>query len=81
MSSCQAAPVCTDKVKTVISSKPVEECDMEPGLVCRTITKLVPGLQAQEECVQVPKEVCSVYDDTEAEGRQVEIVPLMFNIF
>ena len=58
--SDQAAPVCVDKVKAVIISKPVEECDMEPQRVCRQTTKLVPGLVPQEECVQVPKEVCAM---------------------
>ena len=70
--NCQTGPVCSDKVKTVIISKPVEECDMEPGQVCRQVTKLVPGLQAQEECVHVPKEICSVYEDNDSEGGQIE---------
>ena len=72
LSPCQADPVCSDKVKTGIMSKPVEECDMEPGQVCRQVTKLVPGLQAQEECVQVPKEICSVYEDNDSEGGQID---------
>ena len=60
ITSDQAAPVCVDKVKAVIISKPVEECDMEPQRECKQITKLVPGLVPQEECVQVPKEVCAM---------------------
>ena len=56
----EAEPVCNDKVKAVIISKPVEECDMEPQKVCKQVTKLVPELLPQEECVQVPKEVCAM---------------------
>ena len=65
--------MCTDKVKTLILSKPVEECSMEPGLVCKKITKLVPALQAQEQCVQVPREICSMYEDNDGEGKQAKI--------
>ena len=52
--------MCVDKVKAVIIRKPVEECDMEPQRVCKQVTKMVPGLVPQEECVQVPKEVCAM---------------------
>ena len=52
--------MCNEKVKAVIISKPVEECDMEPQSVCRQVTKLVPELVPQQECVQVPKEVCAM---------------------
>ena len=46
-------------------SKPVEECALEPELMCKQITKLVPGLKAQEECVQVPIQTCTLYDDVD----------------
>merc|ERR1711971_382870 len=49
---------CANETKTVIVSKPKEECDMEPHETCRSITKMVPHLRAVEECVNVPQEVC-----------------------
>jgi len=56
----EADPVCNDKVKAVIVSKPVEECHMEPQKICKQSTKLVPELVPTQECVQVPKEVCAM---------------------
>ena len=38
----------------------MEQCDLEPQTTCRQMTKLVPALLPQEECVQVPKEVCAL---------------------
>ena len=56
----QAEPVCNDKVKAVIVSKPFEECHMEPQKVCKQSTKLIPKLKPKQDCVQVPKEVCTM---------------------
>jgi len=50
---------CQEKVKTVISDNPVEDCDMEPLRTCKHITKLVPKLESVQECVDVPKEICA----------------------
>ena len=50
---------CQDKVKTVIVDSPIEECDMEPLRTCKHITKLVPKLEPELQCVDVPKEVCA----------------------
>merc|ERR1711892_1032550 len=50
---------CQDKVKTVIVDSPIEECDMEPLRTCKHVTKLVPKLEATQECVDVPKEICA----------------------
>ena len=52
--------MCTDKVKAVVISKPVEECEMEPQSVCKQVTKLIPKLEPAQECVQVPKEACAM---------------------
>ena len=52
--------MCSDKVKAVIVSKPVEECHMEPQKICKQSTKLIPKLEPKQECVQVPKEVCAM---------------------
>ena len=57
-------------------AKPVEECDLEPqkviykmttfvsnfilSQVCRHVTKLVPRLRPEPECVLVPQQVCDI---------------------
>jgi len=50
---------CHDKVQTVVSENPVENCDMEPLRTCKHVTKLVPKLDTVQECVDVPKEICA----------------------
>lgn len=50
---------CQDKVKTIISENPVEDCDMEPLRTCKHVTKLVPKLETVQDCVDVPKEICA----------------------
>jgi len=52
--------LCEDKVKAVVINSPVEQCDMEPQSVCKTVTKLVPGLKGVTECLDVPQEVCAM---------------------
>ena len=70
----QGPEECHDVTKTVISEKPEEECIIEPQKQCKHVTKLVPQLQVSdnitshhlipdlqevEECVDVPKEICT----------------------
>jgi len=50
---------CYDKTQTIVQDKPKEECSLEPQRDCKHVTKLVPKLSPAEECVDVPKEVCS----------------------
>jgi len=50
---------CHNKVKTIVVDNPLETCEIEPQRTCKHVTKLVPKLVAAEECVDVPKEVCS----------------------
>ena len=38
---------------------PEETCNLEPQRECKHVTKLVPFLKPAEECVDIPKEVCS----------------------
>ena len=38
---------------------PEETCNLEPQKSCKHVTKLVPLLKPSEECVDIPKEVCS----------------------
>jgi len=52
-------PHCHDTVKTIVQDKPREECSLEPQRTCKHVTKLVPKLTPTEECVDVPKEVCT----------------------
>jgi len=50
---------CFDKVQTVLGQHPEEQCSLEPQTTCKHVTKLVPKLVAREECLDVPKEVCT----------------------
>lgn len=50
---------CFEKKETVVQEVPEETCNLEPQRSCRHVTKLVPLLKPQEECVDIPKEVCS----------------------
>jgi len=51
--------ICHDEVKTVVTDTPAEVCDIQPQRTCEHVTKLVPKLTPVEECVDVPKEVCT----------------------
>merc|ERR1712042_246329 len=48
-----------DKKETVVTEVPEETCNLEPQRECKHVTKLVPLLKPAEECVDIPKEVCS----------------------
>jgi len=50
---------CFDEKATVVQEVPEETCNLEPQRECRHVTKLVPFLKPTEECVDIPKEVCS----------------------
>merc|ERR1712241_161874 len=50
---------CFDRKETVVTEVPEETCNLEPQKSCKFVTKLVPLLKPQEECVDIPKEVCS----------------------
>merc|ERR1711981_464022 len=50
---------CFDRKETVIQEVPEETCNLEPQRICKHVTKLVPLLKPTEECVDIPKEVCS----------------------
>ena len=52
----KGAEECFNKVQTVAPKKP---CSFEPKSTCKHVTKLVPELEPTEECVDVPKEVCT----------------------
>jgi len=53
------AEECFDRKETVIQEVPNETCNLEPQKECKHVTKLVPLLKPREECVDIPKEVCS----------------------
>jgi len=55
----EGAEVCYDKTQTIVQDAPKEECSLEPQRTCAHVTKLVPKLEPTEECVDVPKEVCT----------------------
>ncbi|XP_040575579.1 uncharacterized protein [Lepeophtheirus salmonis] len=52
-------PECFDKTETIIQDIPEETCNLQPQKHCKQVTKLVPNLEPTEECVDVPKEVCT----------------------
>merc|ERR1712168_352853 len=61
-SGCELKPgpeECFPKTETVVSEVPEETCNLEPQKECKHVTKLVPLLKPAEECVDIPKEVCS----------------------
>lgn len=61
-SGCDLKPgpeECFDKKETVVQEVPEETCNLEPQKTCKFVTKLVPTLKPTEECVDIPKEVCS----------------------
>ena len=37
---------------------PHEKCNLSPRKECKTVSKLVPSLQARPKCVELPKEIC-----------------------
>merc|ERR1711978_289429 len=55
----QGEETCYDKVQTVVQDAPKENCNLEPQRTCKHVTKLVPKLTPTDECVDVPKEVCT----------------------
>merc|ERR1711892_533754 len=55
----EGAEECFDKPQTVVQDAPKEQCTLEPQRTCKHVTKLVPKLEPTEECVDVPKEVCT----------------------
>ena len=55
----QGAEECYDKQQTIVQDAPKEQCSLEPQRTCKHVTKLVPKLTPTEECVDVPKEVCT----------------------
>ena len=56
----QAGPEeCFDRKETIVQEVPEETCNLEPQKSCKFVTKLVPLLKPTEECVDIPKEVCS----------------------
>merc|ERR1711936_672750 len=51
----QGPEECYDKLQTVVQDAPKETCSLEPQRTCKQVPKLSPT----EECVDVPKEVCT----------------------
>jgi len=49
---------CHDKTLTSTIVKPEEVCDLQPSTHCRLVTNLVPHLESQTVCKEIPKEVC-----------------------
>ena len=63
---------CHNKQIDSLVEVPEESCEVQPQKTCRHATKLVPQLTPEQECTQVPTQVCSLRQGTP----QVEEVPL-----
>ncbi len=50
--------MCHDKNLESTVQKPEEVCDLQPQTHCRLVTNLVPHLESQTVCKDVPKEIC-----------------------
>jgi hypothetical protein len=55
----QGPEECQARTQTVVQEVPEETCNLEPQRICKHVTKLVPHLKATENCIDIPKEVCS----------------------
>jgi hypothetical protein len=60
---------CEDIEKTFVTPVPKERCELKPYKICNTEVISLPSLEQVNECVDVPKEVCSV---EQVNPRQVE---------
>ena len=60
---------CFDQIITTIEEKPKETCTVDPRQSCKFVTELVPQLEPVEECMDVPKEVCT---RAKGKGRKVK---------
>ena len=61
--NCRMEPgeeVCHDKTLESTVQKPEEICDLQPQTHCRLVTNLVPHLETQQVCREIPKEVCHI---------------------
>merc|ERR1712029_1134591 len=61
-SACDLQPgqkECFTRTETVVTEVPEESCNLEPRKECKHVTKLLPSLKPRDECVDIPKEVCS----------------------
>merc|ERR1712135_57728 len=50
---------CREETRTVVVEVPEETCNLEPQKECKHVTKHVPHLKSRENCIDIPKEVCS----------------------
>lgn len=51
---------CEDIEKTFVTPVPKERCELKPYKICNTEIISLPSLEQVNECIDVPKEVCSV---------------------
>lgn len=59
--NCKMEPgeeICHDKTLQSTVQKPEEVCDLQPSTHCRLVTNLVPHLESQTVCKDIPKEIC-----------------------
>ena len=63
---------CHDKQIDSLVDVPEEVCEVQPRKTCKHVTKLVPKLSPEQECTQVPIQVCNLRQG----APKVEQVPL-----
>ena len=63
---------CHDKQIDSLVDVPEEVCEVQPRKMCKHVTKLVPKLAPEQECTQVPIQVCNLRQG----APKVEQVPL-----
>ena len=50
---------CHDKIVAVVNDIPEESCDLVPKKICRSVYRLLPYLKQQQQCEEVPRQVCT----------------------
>eukprot|EP00095_Tigriopus_kingsejongensis_P004726 snap_masked-scaffold931_size79642-processed-gene-0.8 protein:Tk04726 transcript:snap_masked-scaffold931_size79642-processed-gene-0.8-mRNA-1 annotation:"hypothetical protein" len=61
--------ICAQEVKTFVQEVPEEICHLNPQKVCSPVSKIVPRLELEVKCIDVPREVCST---VQVEAKKVQ---------
>ncbi|XP_059084787.1 uncharacterized protein LOC131881833 [Tigriopus californicus] len=69
----QGERICVDELKTFVQEVPQEKCQISPKTVCDKVHKVVPKLEMNQECIDVPQEICQS-GQVEANKEKIPIV-------
>eukprot|EP00095_Tigriopus_kingsejongensis_P012460 maker-scaffold1219_size54854-snap-gene-0.5 protein:Tk12460 transcript:maker-scaffold1219_size54854-snap-gene-0.5-mRNA-1 annotation:"hypothetical protein" len=61
--------ICAQQIKTFVQEVPEEICHLNPQKVCSPVSKIVPRLELEVKCIDVPREVCST---VQVEAKKVQ---------